>query len=282
MLGAAESGGECLVVPCCYDALSAKMIHDAGFQLSFMTGFGVAAVRGMPDTGLLTLTEMAEAARSITDVVQMPLIADGDTGFGNAISVKRTVRQMAKAGAAAVMIEDQVAPKRCGYTAGKGVVGRKEAVARMQAAIDARDEGADILILARTDAAGVFGIDEAIERAAIFREMGADILHLSGPKSEEEMVRYCSAVAGPKMANNVSAGNNFRLPPARLAEIGYTLAIYPDLLLASSLKAMKGALVGLRHGDPYPPECMQSFNETKQDVGFADYDAEALRYEEGE
>ncbi len=141
------------VMPCCYDALSAKLIEQAGFDLTFMSGFAASASRiGQPDLGLMSYGEVLDQARNITDAVRIPLLADGDTGYGNAMNVRRTVTGMAKAGAAAVMIEDQVAPKRCGHTPGKAVVSREEAFDRIRAAQDAKEAGADILILARTDA----------------------------------------------------------------------------------------------------------------------------------
>ena len=156
-------------MPCCFDALSARLIEQAGFAATFMSGFGVAAARlAMPDTGLISFGEMLDQGRSICQATTLPVIGDSDTGYGNALNVKRTVREYARAGFAAVMIEDQVAPKRCGHTAGKAVVERDEAILRIRAACDARDEGADILILARTDARATHGLDEAIARARAF------------------------------------------------------------------------------------------------------------------
>jgi 2-methylisocitrate lyase-like PEP mutase family enzyme len=155
-------------MPCCWDALSARLIERAGFPLTFMSGFAVSAARlALPDTQLISYAEMLDQGRSICDAVQIPVIGDADTGYGNAVNVKRTVTGYARAGFAAAMIEDQLAPKRCGHTRGKDVVSRGEAIARIQAAVDARDEGAGVLILARTDAAAVHGLDEAIARAAM-------------------------------------------------------------------------------------------------------------------
>mmetsp|Transcript_5150 Transcript_5150/g.12119 ORF Transcript_5150/g.12119 Transcript_5150/m.12119 type:complete len:314 (+) Transcript_5150:1-942(+) len=285
LLADAEERRRCLAVPCCYDALSASVVVRGGFPLTFMSGFGVAATLGMPDTGLITQTEMVTACRQITSVVDCNgglLIADGDTGFGNAVAVKRTVKAMAQAGAAAVMIEDQVAPKRCGYIKGKGVLGRTAALSRIQAAVDARNEGADILILARTDAATVYGIHEAVERAVLFRQIGADISHLSAPQNEDEMRLYCVSVEGPKMANNNTATSNLKVPRQRLAELGYTMAIYPDMLLGASLKAMKGVLRDLKTGAQYPSPLTQPFSATLEDVGFADYNTESAKYNESD
>ena len=152
-----------------------------------------AAKLGLPDTGYISYGEMIDAGRDICTAVTIPILADGDTGYGNAMNVKRTVKGYAATGFASIMIEDQVAPKRCGHTKGKDVVSRNEALQRVRAAVDARDEGADILILARTDARGVLGMDEALERVRLFEEAGADIVFLEAPESIEEMRMHCQA-----------------------------------------------------------------------------------------
>ena len=209
------------VVPSCYDALSARLIERAGFGLTFMSGFAVAAGRaGLPDTGLLSYGEVLDTGRAICDAVDIPVIGDADTGYGNALNVKRTIRGYAAAGFACAMIEDQVAPKRCGHTRGKQVVDRDEAFARIQAGVDAREEGADILILARTDARATHGLDEAITRSQAFRDIGADITFVEAPHDADEMRRSCAEVEGPKMANLVEQGDTPILPPAELEEMG--------------------------------------------------------------
>ncbi len=271
----------CRVMPCCFDALSARLIERAGFPLTFMSGFAVAAARhALPDTGLISYGEMVDAGRAICDAVSIPVIGDGDTGYGNPLNVKRTVAGYARAGFAAVMIEDQVAPKRCGHTAGKEVVSRGEAVARIRAAVDARDEGADILILARTDARAPRGLDEALERIRAFDEAGADILFLEAPRDEDEMRAFCAASARPKMANMVEGGATPILPPERLAEIGYRLAAYPLTLLAAAVRAMEDALCALAAGRA--PERLTPFAELRALVGFPDYDAALARYASGD
>ena len=194
-------GPDILAMPGCYDALSARLIERAGFKSAFMGGFAVSASRiGMPDTGLISYAEMVEQGRNICSAVSIPIVGDADTGYGNAINVQRTVRGYAQAGFACVMIEDQVAPKRCGHTQGKQTVSRKEAFARIQAAIDTRDSGADILIMARTDALATEGLSEAIYRGKTFAALGADITFLEGPRDLEEMRTFCEAVPGPKQA----------------------------------------------------------------------------------
>ena len=191
-------------MPCCYDALSARLIEEAGFELTFMSGFAVSAARAaLPDTGLLSYGEILDQGRSITAAVGIPVIGDADTGYGNAVNVKRTVRGYAAAGFACAMIEDQLSPKRCGHTQGKQVVPRAEAIARLRAAVDARDEGANILIMARTDARATDGLDEAITRARAFGDLGADIVFVEAPESEAEMERICREISQPQLAHLV-------------------------------------------------------------------------------
>jgi 2-methylisocitrate lyase-like PEP mutase family enzyme len=265
------------VMPCCFDALSAKMIEQAGFPLTFMSGFAVSSARlGMPDTGLISYGEMLDQGRNICQRVSIPVIGDGDTGYGNAMNVKRTVRGYAAAGFASVMIEDQLAPKRCGHTKGKAVVGREEALSRIRAAVDARDEGEDILILARTDAREDHGVDEALERARLFKEAGADILFVEALKSEEEMRLFCSSLPGPKMANLVEQGHTPLLPPDVLQDIGYQIAAYPLTIMSAAMRAMRDALQAMKEGR-HPQELLD-FAELRQIVGFDDYYAEEERY----
>src|SRR5687768_14152966 len=225
-----------LVMPGCHYAMSARLIEEAGFDVGFMSGFAVSASRlGMPDTGLISYAELVEQGQNVCGSVAIPMIGDGDTGFGSAQNIKRTVQGYAHAGFAGIMLEDQVAPKRCGHTEGKSVVGRDEALMRVRAAVDARDAGADILIMARTDARACVSLDEAIARCQAFRAVGADITFLEAPVDEAEMRAYCSAVEGPKMANMIEGGRTPNLPPAQLEAIGYTIAVYPLTLLNVSI-----------------------------------------------
>jgi 2-methylisocitrate lyase-like PEP mutase family enzyme len=263
-------------MPGCHDAMSARLIEEAGFEIGFMSGFAVSAARlGMPDTGLISYAELADQGQNICRAVSIPMIGDGDTGFGSAQNIKRTVEGYARAGFACIMLEDQVAPKRCGHTEGKSVVGREEALIRSRAAVDARDAGSDILILARTDAR-IEGLDEAIARCRLFREIGADITFLEAPASEDEMRRYCGEVDGPKMANMIEGGKTPLLPPAQLEAIGYAIAVYPLTLLNVSIQAMRTALISLARGER-PPAAME-FDELKRAVGFPEYYAEEARY----
>jgi 2-methylisocitrate lyase-like PEP mutase family enzyme len=265
-----------LVMPGCHDATSAKLIQEAGFEIGFMSGFAVSAARlGMPDTGLISYGELVDQGANICRAVTIPMIGDGDTGFGSAQNIKRTVQGYARAGFACIMLEDQVAPKRCGHTEGKSVVGRYEALTRIRAAVDARDAGEDILIMARTDAR-IDSLDEAIARCRLFREIGADITFLEAPTSEAEMRRYCTEVDGPKMANLIEGGKTPLLPPARLEDIGYAIAVYPLTMLNVSIVAMRSALADLRNSER--PETAMDFEDLKRAVGFPEYYAEEARY----
>src|SRR5205823_3447613 len=220
------------IMPGCYDALSAKLVADAGYKVTFMSGFAVSAARlGLPDTGLISFTEMLDSLRNCCAAAgKVPLIGDGDTGYGNALNVRRTVLEYARAGAAAVMIEDQVSPKKCGHTRGKQVISRAEARMKVRAAVDAKSD-AGILIMARTDARAVHGFEDALDRCRDFEAEGADIIFLEAPESEEEMQRFCQAMRKPCMANLVHGGKTPIVPPERLQEIGYKLALYPVMLM---------------------------------------------------
>lgn len=267
------------VMPCCYDALSAKLIEQADFDLTFMSGFAASASRiGQPDLGLMSYSEVLDQARNIADAVSIPIIADGDEGYGNAMNVRRTVTGFAKAGAAAVMIEDQLAPKRCGHTPGKAVVSRQEAYDRIRAAVDARADGADILILARTDARHEHELGEAIERARMFKELGADILFVEAPKTVAEMETICRELPGPKMANIVEGGVTPDLSHKDLQEIGYAIAAYPLTLMASAMKAMVGTLERLKLDQDRSPDLM-SFADLRDRIGFNKYYEVSERYD---
>lgn len=270
-------GPDLQVMPCCFDALSAKMIGQAGFAVTFMSGFAVSAVRlGLPDTGLISYGEIVDQGRNICMATDIPVIGDGDTGYGNPINVRRTIEGYARAGFAAVMIEDQVAPKRCGHTVGKAVVPREDALLRIKAAVDARDEGSDILILARTDAHYTDGLDEAIDRAKAFRDLGADILFVEAPENRAEMERICREVGGAQMANMVEGGTTPILPSAELQEVGYKLAAYPLTLLSASMAAMQRELANFKAG--LPASSLMPFDELRRIVGFDDYDRDQQRY----
>jgi 2-methylisocitrate lyase-like PEP mutase family enzyme len=269
-----------LVMPCCFDALSARLIEDAGFPLTFMSGFAVSAARlGAPDTGLISYGEMVDQGRDLCAAVSIPVIGDADTGYGNPLNVRRTVAGYARAGFACAMIEDQLAPKRCGHTKGKLVVDRNEALDRIRAAAHARDDvrrnGGDILILARTDAAAVHGLDEAIARAEAFRDAGADILFVEAPQSEAEMARVTKEAPGIHMANMVEGGKTPIPSMDRLHDLGFNLAIFPLTLLSAAMRAISESLAAMKV-ERHPADRLMAFDDLKRIVGFdAYYEAES-------
>ncbi|MBM3538455.1 MAG: isocitrate lyase/PEP mutase family protein [Alphaproteobacteria bacterium] len=279
---------EFLPMPGCFDGLSAKLIAAAGYKVGFMSGFAVSGARlGLPDTGLISVSEMLDTLRSCVNAAgDMPIIGDGDTGYGNALNVQRTVADYARAGAAAVMIEDQVSPKKCGHTKGKAVIGREEARMKIRAAVEARQDlqkkGHDILILARTDARAPHGFDEALERCRIFEAEGADITFLEAPESEDEMRRYCAAMTKPCMANMVHGGKTPILPGERLGKLGYALAVYPIVTLSAAITAMRAALEALKPGSNVGLPPMVGFPELQQIVGFPAYWEREERYKAAE
>ena len=250
-------------MPGCYDALSAKLVADAGYKVTFMSGFAVSAARlGLPDTGLISFSEMLDSLRNCCSAAaKIPLIGDGDTGYGNALNVQRTVVEYARAGAAAVMIEDQVSPKKCGHTRGKQVITRDEARMKIRAAVEARS-GVDILIMARTDARAVHGFDEALARCRDFEAEGADIIFFEAPENEDEMRRFCGAMKKPCMANMVPGGKTPILPPAELARLGFTAAIYGLDTLMHAAQAVEAVLTDMKAG---------RFALQDQGMSFADY-----------
>jgi 2-methylisocitrate lyase-like PEP mutase family enzyme len=266
-----------LLMPCCFDPLSARLVEQAGFPLTFMSGFAVSAARlALPDTGLISYAEMLDQGRNICAAVDIPVVGDGDTGYGNPANVRRTVQGYAAAGFAGIMIEDQLAPKRCGHTGVKEVVARDEALGRIRAACDARDEGADILIMARTDTRTTHGLDEALWRMRAFAAIGVDILFLEAPHSEQEMQAFCDALPGPKLANMLEEGITPILSPHRLDAIGYKIAAYPLTLLSCAVFAMREALEDIKKGRT--PEHRVEFAALRELVGFREYDGLLERY----
>jgi 2-methylisocitrate lyase-like PEP mutase family enzyme len=274
LLRAALTQADLIIAPGCFDALSARAAVHAGHEVLFMSGFAVSAARlGMPDTGLISFAEMLDSLRNLCSAAEgIPVIGDADTGFGNALNVRRTVIEYARAGAACAMIEDQVSPKRCGHTRGKQVVSRMEARMRIRAAVDARTEaGVDILIMARTDARAVHGFQEALERCKEFEAEGADLIFLEAPEGEDEMIQLCSALDRPCVANVVPGGRTPVLTRVQLQKIGYKLALYPVLSLSSAIHAMQTALTALRKDDTSAAAPAISFTELQDFAGFPDY-----------
>ena len=260
-----------VVMPGCYDALSAKLIEREELNVGFMSGFAVSSTRlGMPDTGLISFSEMAEQVRNICNVTSIPIIFDGDTGYGNAVNVYRTVRGFADAGAAAIMIEDQKWPKKCGHTKGKDVVELDEANSRIKAAVDAsKMNNKDILVMARTDAIATRGLDDAIKRMQKFSELGADILFVEAIKSKEDMKRVIKEVPGHHMINLIEDGETPLLEMNELEDIGFKIAVFPLTLMSASVKTMQESLKNMKN-KTYNTN-VSKFSDLRDIVGFNEY-----------
>lgn len=248
------AGEELIVAPGVFDGISAALVGKVGFAAAYMTGAGVcASSQGLPDIGLLTLTEMAERASVLAGLLEIPLIADADTGYGSPINVVRTVREYERAGVAAIQLEDQVFPKRCGHLAGKDVIDIEQFALALQAAIEARRDP-DTLIIARTDARAPLGIEEAIRRASRYAQVGADVIFVEAPQSVEEIEQIAAEVDAPLLLNVVPGGRTPQIAQARLAELGYRIAIHPGVALAAVVPAAIEALNKLRETTPSPSD----------------------------
>jgi methylisocitrate lyase len=240
------ANSEILVAPGAHDVMSAKIIQQVGFNAVYMTGYGTSAsILGRPDVGLLTLTEMATQARNIADAVDVPVIADADTGYGNVVNVMRTVREYERAGVACVQLEDQVAPKRCGHMLGREVVSTEEMVSKIKAAVEARQDP-DLMIMARTDARTNHGIEEAIRRGKAYEEAGADILFIESPENEDEMRLIGSSFKVPVLANMIEKGRTPLRTTKELEALGYGLVIWPLSSLYVTAKAVRDLMVALK------------------------------------
>ena len=264
--------GAGLLLPGAANALAARVIVASGFEAVYVTGAGIAnTALGVPDLGLVTLTELVEHVMAIREAVEVPLVVDGDTGFGNPLNMRRTVRLLERAGANAIQIEDQVFPKRCGHFDGKAVIGTSPMVQKIKAAVDARQDAA-FLIIARTDARAVEGFDAAIERAATYRAAGADVLFVEAPQSVDELAAIPRRLPGPHIANIVFGGKTPALPRTQLADMGFAGIIYANAALQAAVAGMgrvlrhlaaTGSLAGIEDG-------LASFKERQTLV---DYDA---------
>jgi 2,3-dimethylmalate lyase len=246
-LGELLESGDIVLAPGCYDAIGARLVEEAGFPAVYMTGFGSAASRlGRPDVGLMTLPEMVDNAHRIAQAVEVPVIADADTGYGNPVNVIRTVQEYEAAGVAAIHIEDQVMPKKCGHMDGKQVIPAGEMAAKVAAAVAARSS-ADFLIIARTDARAVEGLAAALDRARLYLDAGADILFVEAPQSEQEIEVVASAFAGVPLLFNYAEGG--KTPPVTyqfLRELGFKLVIFPISTLLAATAAMRSVLAQIK------------------------------------
>ena len=270
-----------LVVPGAYDGISARLVEHAGFPVVYMTGYGTSASRlGLPDLGFAGLAEMADHARNMAAAVSIPLIADADTGYGNALSVRRTVQQYEAAGVAALHIEDQVAPKRCGHLSGHQVIPRGEFAGKIRAAVDARTDP-DLLVIARTDAISAMDFDEALRRGEAAAKAGADVLFIEAPRNEEQVERVARAFDTPLLYNYAPGGRSPLLPFPRLRELGYAILLLPvDTLLVGVraigefLREVKARDDVLALADRYMP-----FRDFNQLIGVTAHMALAERYQ---
>jgi 2,3-dimethylmalate lyase len=247
------SAGPPVMAPGAYDALSARLIEQAGFDVVYMTGFGTtASLIGRPDVGLLSGSEMVENARRIVAAVDVPVIADADTGYGNAINVVRTVQLYEQAGVAGIQLEDQVTPKKCGHMTGKQLIGADEMVGKLRAAVEARRDP-DLLVIARTDAVAVTGTDDAIARARAFADAGADVLFVEAPTSEADIERVAAELRGvaPLVFNWAEGGRTPPLSLERITELGFSLVIYPIGTLLAATAGIRSLLATLK-GDGVP------------------------------
>lgn len=269
-----------VIVPGAFNALSARVIEDLGFEAIYVTGAGVTNMNlGLPDQGFMGLAEIAEVTGRIRDAVGLPLIVDADTGFGNALNVRHSIRTLERAGADCVQLEDQVSPKRCGHFNGKDVIGTAEMVGKIKAAVDARHDP-DFLIMARTDARSVHGFEAAIERAQAFAEAGADILFVEAVTSAEEIRALPKRLGPPQLMNMVIGGKTPIFGADELAALGYGVVLYANAALQGALAGMQKALTVLRDDKRVneDPALVVPFAERQRLVGKPVWDALEKRY----
>jgi carboxyvinyl-carboxyphosphonate phosphorylmutase len=262
------AGPEMIVAPFVFDCLQAKLAVSAGFDAIYMTGFGTAAARGYPDLGLLTMSEMAANAHAISQSVNVPVICDADTGYGNALNVVRTVREYEKAGVAGLHIEDQVAPKKCGHIAGKQVIPTEEFCDKIRAAAEYRTDP-DFVIIARTDARAVTSLDDAIDRGNRYAAAGADVIFFEAPQSEDEIRRVAREIKAPLLANMVIGGKTPAVKVSELERLGFKMVIFPAVCMAAAVPAMERSLAYLKeHGTDWQPGPVLSPMDIFRRVGF--------------
>jgi len=269
-----------VLLPGAFNALSARVVEDLGFEALYITGAGVTNMWfGLPDQGFMGLAEIADHTARIRDAVELPLLVDADTGFGNALNVYHTVRTLERAGADGIQLEDQVAPKRCGHFSGKDVISTDEAVGKIKAAVDARRD-ADLVIMARTDAAATQGFEAAVERAQRFAEAGADILFVEAVTQADEIRALPRRLAKPQLMNMVIGGKTPIVGAAELGQLGYGLVLYANAALQGALAGMQQALTALRDTGQVLESSglVTPFAERQRLVGKPRWDALEQRY----
>ncbi len=273
---------ETIQVPGAFNALVARMIEEEGFAAAYLSGAAFAATMALPDIGLFTLTELTEQTRRLTQSVNIPLIVDADTGFGEAVNVERTVYELESAGAAAIQLEDQRLPKRCGHLSGKSLVSADEMCAKLRAAVAARRD-ADLVILARTDARAVVGIDDAVARALKYLDSGADWIFPEALETRAEFEEFARRVDAPLVANMTEFGKSPLLKLDELAEMGYAVALYPVTLLRVAMKGVEAALDSIAaDGDQHDLlDLMQTRQELYNLLDYTDYEERDRAYFRG-
>jgi len=274
------SRDEPLILPGAPDALTARVVEATGFEAVYITGAGVTNARlGLPDLGLITLSELADTVEAVCEAVSIPIVVDADTGFGGPLNVRRTVQTLERRGANAIQLEDQVFPKRCGHFAGKEVIPSAEMVARLHAALDARGDDS-LLIIARTDARQMLGLEAALERAQAYREAGADVIFVEAPRSREELAEIGRRVDGPLLVNIVEGGDTPQLPAAELGELGYSIILYANAALRGAVHGMQAVLEHLRRTGSTEGvlELMIGWDERQRLVGKPQFDELGDRY----
>jgi 2-methylisocitrate lyase-like PEP mutase family enzyme len=275
-------GAPMVIAPGAYDGLTASLVRQAGFPAVYMTGAGTSVARGYPDFGLLTMSEMIANAAAMTRAIDIPLIADADTGYGNELNVVRTVQEYQRAGVAAIHIEDQVAPKRCGHLDDKEIVPREDWLAKIRAAAASRNDP-DFVIIARTDARAVAGFDEAVARANAALSCGADLAFVEAPQTMDELAQVPRLVSGPCLLNVVYGGKTPDIDLRRAEEFGYRLAIVPALLLTAVIGACDAALADLKANHRHPvPQGEMTVRDIFNRVGATEWNALRTRFRAAE
>ena len=262
-----------LVAPGCFDGLSARLVEEAGFEAAYLSGGAVARSMGIPDIGLVTMSEVIERAAQVVSAVKIPIIADADTGYGNAVNLVRSVKEFERTGVAAIHIEDQITPKRCGHLDGKEVIALAEMEKKLEAALASRSDP-DFCIIARTDARGVHGFDDAIGRGRAFAKLGVDAVFVEAPQSEAELEEIPRALSDvPLLVNVFKGGKTPMLPVERLQQMGYRIAIYPSETQRAAIHAMRQALGVLKHEGTTEKidDALTTFKERDKVVGLDEW-----------